>query len=408
MEQGLFVLENRKGQVVRTFQWDNQTLYLVYRQDTRRVEPYATLAALKAADVPHTVILKTTKAEIKRSPVDIEGVGQLRFTEKIENVSPTYSLPEESEEPFKKIFKWTTITHVAVLALIFISAQLVQYFTEEERVVEVFKQVEIKKVRPKAPTVTASAKKVKPQKVAAKVKPKVKKKPKKTTSRRKYARKNRRATKSHTKGTNVNKTGVLGVLGGHNKKANGPGGLKLNGKKTARGGSGVSGKGGGGLEKALHGKGLVQAPVGTGGKARGGGSYGTRGKGGGSAGYGTMKMAGSANAYSQPLGEEAFVEGGLGRDQIAAVINRHLGEVTYCYEKGLQTKPDLSGRVAVRFVIASNGRVSSASIAHSSLRSNQVEGCIVNRLRGWKFPKPVGGVNVKVTYPFVLRRVSQG
>jgi hypothetical protein len=101
-----------------------------------------------------------------------------------------------------------------------------------------------------------------------------------------------------------------------------------------------------------------------------------------------------------------LIEGGLDKDQIAAVINRHLGEVIYCYEKGLQVQSGLSGRVNINWVINAKGIVNGARIENSSLKSASVEACIVSHLSGWQFPKPVGGVNVKVSYPFVLKRVS--
>jgi hypothetical protein len=163
------------------------------------------------------------------------------------------------------------------------------------------------------------------------------------------------------------------------------------------------------MERAVHGKGLVASAMGRGERIEGGGGYGTRGKsGGGRPGYGSMNMGGTAASYFEPVQEEALVEGGLDRDQIAAVIARHQGEVIYCYEKGLQVKSNLSGRVAIRWMINGGGNVSTAAVESSSLRSAQVEGCIVSHLRTWKFPKPVGGVNVKVSYPFVLKRLDHG
>jgi hypothetical protein len=60
----------------------------------------------------------------------------------------------------------------------------------------------------------------------------------------------------------------------------------------------------------------------------------------------------------------------------------------------------------MNFVIAGSGAVSSAKVGKSSLGNSQVEGCIENKMLNWQFPKPVGGVNVKVNYPFVLRPVG--
>jgi hypothetical protein len=138
------------------------------------------------------------------------------------------------------------------------------------------------------------------------------------------------------------------------------------------------------------------------------GNYGTRGTGGGKQGYGKVAINGSSSGYLEPLSEEAFIEGGLDEEQVAAVINRNLGQVIYCYEKGLQTQPSLAGRVSVKFEINGSGQVGIAGISNSSLKSSSVEGCIVQKLKAWKFPKPVGQVTVRVNYPFVLKRHTRG
>jgi hypothetical protein len=108
------------------------------------------------------------------------------------------------------------------------------------------------------------------------------------------------------------------------------------------------------------------------------------------------------------LVQEASVETGLDRDQIAAVINKNLGQVRFCYEQGLQADPNLNGRVAVAFTIGGNGLVKTAGMDSSTMNSKIIEDCIVMRLKTWQFPLPQGGVDVKVTYPFVLRRAGQG
>jgi TonB family protein len=231
--------------------------------------------------------------------------------------------------------------------------------------------------------------------------------PKKFAKKSRASRSKVRRGQARTK-INVAKTGALGVLGGMKSGSKNSAGLNLNSVSNSRG-SGVSGRGGrGGHSRALPGKGLIAAGVGAGGKARGSGGYGTSGKGGGRPGYGKMSMRGASGAYFQPLEEEALIQGGLDREQIAAVINRNMGQIIYCYEKGLQTKPSLSGRVNVRWVIGANGRVQGAKIASSSLKSARVESCLVQKLRGWKFPKPHGNVSVSVLYPFNLKRLGSG
>ena len=60
----------------------------------------------------------------------------------------------------------------------------------------------------------------------------------------------------------------------------------------------------------------------------------------------------------------------------------------------------------MNWVIGPGGGVATAKVQQSSLKSASVEGCILGKLRNWRFPKPIGGVNVKVNYPFLLRRVG--
>ena len=100
--------------------------------------------------------------------------------------------------------------------------------------------------------------------------------------------------------------------------------------------------------------------------------------------------------------------GGLDRDAIAAVVARNMGQIRFCYEQALQGEPGLNGRVAVDFTIGGNGLVKMAGIENSTLGSKIVEDCILARLKSWKFPLPENGVDVKVSYPFVLRRAGQG
>lgn len=184
-------------------------------------------------------------------------------------------------------------------------------------------------------------------------------------------------------------------------------------------GNGTMGHGrdsGGGYEQALYGKGMIAGQVGSGSGgfgsgwgegSRGSGGYGTKGKGGGHEGYGNSKVGSGASQFTYPVRDEAVVEGGLDREAVDLVVMKNLGQIIYCYELGLQQKSGLRGRVQVDFTINGQGRVSSCSVASSSLRSAQVEGCMLGKIKNWKFPRPMGGVNVDVNYPFALQRVSQ-
>lgn len=136
------------------------------------------------------------------------------------------------------------------------------------------------------------------------------------------------------------------------------------------------------------------------------GRVGTAGKGGGTAqfkGVGGLAQGNVGNASVGILEEETEVEGGLDREVIARVIQSELGQIRYCYERQLSASPDLYGKVQVRFTIGPEGTVLTQSVGSTTLQSPMVEGCILRRIAAWKFPKPKGGTQVLVTYPFLFR-----
>lgn len=107
--------------------------------------------------------------------------------------------------------------------------------------------------------------------------------------------------------------------------------------------------------------------------------------------------------------EDADVEEGLTREEVGAVIKQHAKEIRLCYEDGKRRSDRVDGHLKLSFTINKIGRV----IAVNRLPSSEGEGpdapvgqCVMNRLRGWGFPKPKGGVDVKVSYPFVFRTLG--
>ena len=97
------------------------------------------------------------------------------------------------------------------------------------------------------------------------------------------------------------------------------------------------------------------------------------------------------------------LRGSLSKSIIRRIVRRHLNEVRFCYQKELQVKRDLYGRLVVNFTIAGNGQVITSGVSRSTLRNVNVETCISRAVRRWLFPKPQGGGLVVVSYPFVLR-----
>ena len=165
--------------------------------------------------------------------------------------------------------------------------------------------------------------------------------------------------------------------------------IGANGTQVGNGGLGSRGDGlgGGGTTGSLGADGL-----GTRGRSRGDGSYGS---GGGD--WGGPPVGPQVKRVGEPT-----LVGPLDRSLIDAVIKRNISQIRYCYQKELQTHPELGGKVVVKFTIAGDGSVSSADIKSSSLGSEVAESCIANRFYGFKFPEPKGGGIVLVSYPFLF------
>ncbi len=184
--------------------------------------------------------------------------------------------------------------------------------------------------------------------------------------------------------------GGSGLGGEVNEALGGLSGAKV-GDQGGLGGLGTrgSGPGGGGLDMASVGLGAL----------------GTRGKGGGGSGdYG--RSAGRLGKKKKRDIEispgNVLVMGSLPKDIIRRIIKQHLAQIRYCYEKELVRTPGMFGKVATQFTISGQGRVIDAKVTRSTLGNRVVEGCVTQKIRTWKFPKPKGGGIVIVNYPFVF------
>ena len=389
----MFILQNRDGKIVRVLPWQwqeqGQRARVVFRYDKNRLELAVGddfLDLLKRKNISFRDYGEIHIESLEREPFILSGLGSIqrvRSGEELDGLQLEIEKNTASPPENKKILRSVLGACVSFM-LIFIIAILLKDKTPSEELVEELKQevVEMKKrykaIQPRRVSITTRMISLVPQK-------------KKVIRQR-----------------NVSRMGALAVLGKLNAQKKKPGGLDLAKAKTSLGpGLGGGLQGSGGIQKSLYGKGIVSAPLGPGSNIRGAGGYGTKGKGGGKAGYGQLTLIGSSGNTVLPLGRETLEKTGLGKDAIAEVIRRHQGEVRFCYEQGLLKNPKISGRVAVAFVIGSGGGVRRAQVANTTLHSQIVENCILRKLKSWKFPLPRGGVNVAVSYPFLLKRLGQ-
>jgi outer membrane biosynthesis protein TonB len=97
-----------------------------------------------------------------------------------------------------------------------------------------------------------------------------------------------------------------------------------------------------------------------------------------------------------PVGEEKAAIGSYIRDQTT--------EVKRCYERRVEDKPTLAGKLYAIFYIGPNGRVIGATT--QGLQDNELSACILKIVRKWEFEKPKSGGKLMVKYPFVFTPIA--
>ena len=112
------------------------------------------------------------------------------------------------------------------------------------------------------------------------------------------------------------------------------------------------------------------------------------GSGGGGKGWGTIGVGRLGGGSTSPPESD--------RAAAHRVVEAHKSSIKYCYEKELANKPDLAGRVVTRFKVDETGAVTEANVTSSTLGDANVETCVLNQIRSWKFPAKA----TTIIYPF--------
>jgi len=86
---------------------------------------------------------------------------------------------------------------------------------------------------------------------------------------------------------------------------------------------------------------------------------------------------------------------------IQSVVKRRAGAIRACYEKSLQVKASLAGKVTVRWTIGEAGKVTNAATVGDTLGDAGTTRCILDWVRRMGFDAPEGGMCV-VQWPFVF------
>jgi predicted component of type VI protein secretion system len=194
---------------------------------------------------------------------------------------------------------------------------------------------------------------------------------------------------------------ALGLKGPEGAVSNvlGPGGLG-SGINNALGGLRGASMGDAGGAGGLGSRGTG---AGGGGNALGIGGLGS-GNGRGSGGRGGIDLGGRGKGMTRIKPGKVIHKGSLSREEIARVVRRHLNQIRYCYEKQLAKDPNLQGKLVGSWTIAGTGLVASASITQNTMGSPPVGKCVERIIKRMRFPRPKGGGQVFVTYPFVFAK----
>ncbi|WP_127717735.1 AgmX/PglI C-terminal domain-containing protein [Halobacteriovorax sp. HLS] len=117
---------------------------------------------------------------------------------------------------------------------------------------------------------------------------------------------------------------------------------------------------------------------------------------------GVSGLVNKKNIYTAGVPFEEVVLGGMDPDVIRRILIDNIPQFRYCYQQELdRAKAAFNGIVRLDFIIGASGHVSKASVESASKAlPSKVKGCVVNVLKGIRFPEPLGGGVVEVNQPF--------
>ena len=166
------------------------------------------------------------------------------------------------------------------------------------------------------------------------------------------------------------------------------------GDSYGAGGLGLTGTGAGDGGGGGRGEGIGLGNIGTMGHGSGLGS---------GQGYGSGGLGGHAHARAPKIRQgTTTVNGRLPPEVIQRIVRQNFGRFRLCYEQGLLKDPKLTGMVATKFVIDTQGAVTSAARDASTTMSDaSVVSCVTRAFSSFSFPQPEGGI-VTVVYPVIF------
>jgi periplasmic protein TonB len=108
------------------------------------------------------------------------------------------------------------------------------------------------------------------------------------------------------------------------------------------------------------------------------------GGGGGGGGGGTGTGGGGGAGGSGDAGDSRSIA------SLMAVVHRYAGGIKYCYDRCLESRPEVKGRMVLLITVAPNGTVSKLQPVANTVKDDALEGCVLGQVKAWKFPASSG------------------
>lgn len=125
---------------------------------------------------------------------------------------------------------------------------------------------------------------------------------------------------------------------------------------------------------------------------------------------GAMASKGSGEVRAvvhEPPKAKISIRGGMSREAVLKVVNAHLDEVRDCYERELLHNPGISGKILMEWLIQLDGTVRYAKVKFTNIgHSSDLHTCLQAQVVTWNFPRPKGGEEVLVTFPFLFESMG--
>lgn len=122
-----------------------------------------------------------------------------------------------------------------------------------------------------------------------------------------------------------------------------------------------------------------------------------------------LQFAGPTHTKGQPMPEVlqlvkfAPPAPPLSQAQIRAVFQAAYPKVRACYQQQLEANA-LEGRLLVDAHVVADGAVNDAHVHESQLAAPEVERCVLEVVKGLRFPKLRGAPVVRVSWPFLFQK----